>query len=292
MALHKLTENVLPRYFSAQVSDARRFHLRLDKLIDEPVSTLGGGQEHCRPDYRIDRDGFPYLIIEFVASGQGELVINGTKNDLVPGTVFVYGPGVHHCMESDVFYPLVKYFVVLTGKRAGAWLRMNHLRPGSVVQVTQPDRIRQIWDDLIDFGLGDRTDREACCTRTVQYLIMKLADLMVPARHHARALHTYQRCRQYIEEHALSLTSLKQVAEACHIDPAYLCRLFQRFGRERPLHYAQHIRMNHAMTQLQTTDRLIKDIAHELGFSDPANFTRAFRNWFGVAPNPIRQRAQ
>ncbi len=104
----------------------------------------------------------------------------------------------------------------------------------------------------------------------------------------ARSFATYERCRRHIEEHGTQLTSVREAADACHVDSAYLCRLFKRFGRERPLHYLQHVRMNYAMTQLQTTNRLIKDIAAELRFSDPANFTRTFQRWFGVPPRAIR----
>jgi AraC-like DNA-binding protein len=33
----------------------------------------------------------------------------------------------------------------------------------------------------------------------------------------------------------------------------------------------------------------IKEVAYLLGYSDPANFSRAFRGWFGVAPDVFRQ---
>jgi AraC-like DNA-binding protein len=279
----------LARYFSAQVTDARRFHLRLSKFGKRGIRVVGGGVESCRSDYLIDRAGFPYPILEFVAAGSGRLVMNRRTYDLVPGTLFTYGKGVGHRIQADQHHPMLKYFIVISGRDSIDWLSRHMVPTGSVVQIAQPDRIRQILDDIIDFGLRDRPDREHCCMQALTYLMLKLSDQIVPlSKSGVRSFHTYQRCRNYIEINGLTLRSMREVAVACHVDEAYLCRLFQRFGRERPFHYLQHIRMNHAMTLLQTTDRLIKDIAEELHFEDAANFTRAFRAWFGLPPIAIR----
>lgn len=279
----------MPRYFSAQILSARRFHLRWPRQAGKSVMVLSGGVERCRPDYVIERPGFPHPILEFVAGGAGRLVMNGAIHDLVPGTVFSYGRGLSHRISCDPAAPMVKYFVVFAGAGARAQLRAHGLSPGAVLRVAQPDCVRRIFDDLIDFALGDRVDRETCCVQTAQYLILKIADLVVPAGlRAARAFTTYERCREYIERRGMEVSEIRQVARACHVDEAYLCRLFQRFGRERPSHYLQHLRMNHAAEQLQTTDRLVKDVAADLGFSDPANFTRAFRQWFGVPPRALR----
>lgn len=285
-----MTGDRLGRYFSTQVLDARRFHLRPSEASKGGIHLLGGGYERCRRDYVIDRAGFPFTIVEFVAGGAGQLVMNGKASSLIPGTLFAYGPGIAHRIACDPVHPMDKYFLVLSGRGVAALLRSSQLAPGEVVQLSRPDQIRRILDDVIDFGLSDRGDRGACCLLAFQYLMLKVADMTVPqSKTGARAFHTYQRCRQFMEARGLMVDSLREVAVACHVDEAYLCRLFQRFGRERPSHYLQHIRMNHAMTLLQTTDRLIKQIAEELRFSDTANFTRAFRAWYGVPPKAIRR---
>ena len=39
---------------------------------------------------------------------------------------------------------------------------------------------------------------------------------------------------------------------------------------------------------LEDTDAKITDIAFELGYGDPTNFTHAFRRWAGVSPRIYR----
>lgn len=45
-----------------------------------------------------------------------------------------------------------------------------------------------------------------------------------------------------------------------------------------------------AIQYLQDTRRSIGEITYLLGFSEPSNFTRAFRRWKGISPNEFRRR--
>jgi AraC-like DNA-binding protein len=219
--------------------------------------------------------------------GARRLELNHQSHDLTPGTVFVYGRNVPHRITTDPQTPLVKYFVVLAGAQALRLLHECHLAPGRVVHAAHPEQIQQVFDDLIRLGLGDHGRRVRMSAVAVQYLILKIGDLAAPrspAGSQARA--TYERCRRHIEENFHRIRTLHEVADACHVDLAYLCRLFQRFGRESPFQYLQHLRMNRAAELLQA-GRLVKDAADELGFSDPCNFSRAFQRVFGVPPSRI-----
>lgn len=282
-----------PRYFSSQISDARRFFLDLNPAATRGLVVVSGGVEHCRPDYEINRAGFPHPAVEFVARGAGRLDLNGQSCDLTPGTVFVYGRHVPHRITTDPRSPLVKYFVVLAGAQALRLLREAHLAPGCVVHAAHPEQIQSVFDDLIRLSLGDHARRARMSAVAVQYLLLKIGSLATPhGSPVSQSRATYERCRRYIEEHFHHTRTLQEVAAACHVDLAYLCRLFQRFGRESPFQYLQHLRMNRA-AELLHAGRLVKDAADELGFSDPCNFSRSFQRVFGVPPGRLlrQQRA-
>lgn len=279
-----------PRYFSAQVSQARRFFLDLNPISRRELTVVSGGCEHCLPDYEIKRGGFPFPTIEFVARGTGRLWLRDQEYALLPGTVFVYGRGLPHRIRSDAKNPLVKYFVAFTGPTGRNVTDPFQLVPGRIVCVTHPEQIQQVFDDLIRHGRGDHPDRARMGTVALRYLMMKIGDVAVPYGENAgRAFATYQRCRQFIEEHYAELRGLQEVAAGCHVNLSYLCRLFQRFGRERPFRYLQHLRMNRAAELLQHSGRLVKEVADELGFSDPGNFSRAFQRTFGLPPERLRR---
>jgi len=49
------------------------------------------------------------------------------------------------------------------------------------------------------------------------------------------------------------------------------------------------VRFDTAKQLLQNHSISVTDISGELGYKDPANFTRAFRRWAGVSPRKHRQ---
>src|SRR4051812_35188258 len=54
-----------PAFFSHQIDEARRFFLRLDAPWPEGFNVVCGGSEHCSSQFRIARDDFPYVSVEY-----------------------------------------------------------------------------------------------------------------------------------------------------------------------------------------------------------------------------------
>jgi AraC-like DNA-binding protein len=69
-------------------------------------------------------------------------------------------------------------------------------------------------------------------------------------------------------------------------------RTLQRRLAEEGVSYSAIVdqaRFSRAETLLTGSDARLSDIAHELGYSHPAHFTRAFRRWTGVNPKQYRE---
>jgi AraC-like DNA-binding protein len=286
----KAKKGEAPEFFSQQVAEADWFYLDNYARTRQPLNVVCGGWERCEPDYRIDRLDFPFYSIEFVARGRGVLNISDKKHALRPGNVFSYGPGVPHFISTDVTEPFVKYFVDFTGPKAKTMLRTYSLAPGSVVRISSPDAILRIFDDLIANGnTGSRFSSPICAT-LVQHLMLKIAEtVVVEDKSSTAAFTTYQTCREFIRDNAMNLRTLKQVAGQCRVDEAYLCRLFKRYDDQSPYEYLMRLRMNIAAQRLQKPDVLVKQVAYELGFTDPFHFSRAFKRVFGLSPGAFRQ---
>lgn len=274
-------------YFSHQVADARRFYLRLAPRRGRPLTVISGGWELCRPDYRVRRSGFPHPTLEFVARGRGELLLAGRRVALAPGSVFVYGRRTPHDIRCDPTSPMLKYFVVFAGPESRELLRAGRLLPGAAIRVSEPDRIRDLFDDLIARALDDRPGRERLCAIALSYLITRIATRAAPEPSDHGSREAYLRCRALIEARAADLRRITDLAAAGHVSVGHLCRLFRKFGRQSPMAYLRHLRMNLAAERILTGRAPIKTIAAELGYADPHNFTRAFRRAFGVAPTAL-----
>jgi AraC-like DNA-binding protein len=82
--------------------------------------------------------------------------------------------------------------------------------------------------------------------------------------------------------------SARQVAEALHLS----VRSLQRKLAEKGASFAQLLedtRRELARQYVGNSRLSVGEITYLLGFSDPANFTRAFRRWTGQSPSAFRQ---
>jgi AraC-like DNA-binding protein len=278
-----------PEFFSCQVLKANRFYLDTRSQKHQPLKVVCGGCEHCHPEYRIDRSDFPFYSIEFVAKGKGMVSLRNSQHALFAGRAFSYGPGIAYLMTTKADVPLVKYFVDFTGPDALKILRKFGPALGSVVQVSAPDAIIRIFDDLIRTGQTGSSYSPLICAAILQQLIFKIAETSVIEKTRSTAaFYTYQKCRELIQKNCLALRSLENIADQCHINSAYLCRLFKRFDSQSPYQYLMQMKMNLAAQRFQSQNSSVKEVAMEFGFSDPFHFSRVFKRIFGISPSTFR----
>ena len=279
-----------PEFFSLQVREATRFYLDLAPAATTALAVVSGGCERCAPDYAIHRPSFPYYSIEFVARGRGQLRLGRTEFPLSPGIVFTYGPGISQDIATHAGDPLTKYFVDFTGTRAEGLLQQFAPALGTAGRVAAPGEIQEIFDKLIADGQRATRFSAPLCAALVEYLVLKIAESQTPAdAAQTPAFATYERCRQHIHAHCARLKTLSDAARQCHVDPAYLCRLFRRYARQTPYQFLMRLKMNLAADRLQDSGVLVKKVAAELGFDDPFHFSRAFKQMFGVSPEAFRR---
>jgi len=275
-----------PAFFSRQISEAQRFYLRLNGPWTEGFNVVCGGSEHCASNYRVARDDFPYVGLEFVAAGEGSLTMNGQTFSLMTGAIFAYGPGVAHDLRCRPEKPMTKYFVDFAGSQVLRRMVRPCPRPGEIVQSSAPEQIAEIFEHLINASRRDTPFRERMCRTICDYLLLRIAESAVPLGTIGTIpFDTFQRCRQWIEHHYRDVQSLEQIATECRVDESYMCRLFKRYAHQSPWQYILQLKMRDAAQRLQESSTArVADVAYALGFSDPFQFSRTFRRVYGISP--------
>ena len=279
-----------PGFFSAQVSSARRFYLDLNPAPEVPLAVVSGGWEQCHPDYFIQRRTFAFYSLEFVLRGQGRVNLRGRSYDLNPGTLFSYGPGVRHDIAAGGRDPLVKYFVDFSGPEATPLLRTCQLAPGNISRVFLIGEVQTFFDELIRSGIKGSRFAPDLCAGLLKCLALKIAESRSPLGGAGKlSFATFQVCQQHIQEHFLELKTQAQIARQCHVHRVYLCRLFQRYNHQSPYQYLMRLKMNHAAERLREPGAMVKQVAEQVGFTDPFHFSRAFKAVLGLSPKAFCQ---
>lgn len=89
--------------------------------------------------------------------------------------------------------------------------------------------------------------------------------------------------RQQIEATLPQGAHLSDVAERLHISPGALRSRLRHYGVTYSVLLDQY-RRTRAKRALRQGQYSIAEVAHQLGFSHPPAFNRAFKRWFGVSP--------
>jgi AraC-like DNA-binding protein len=130
-----------------------------------------------------------------------------------------------------------------------------------------------------------RRDSAELCAKLLECLTMRIAGAQAPLEgSETIAYMTYLHCHRFIENNSLRLRSLEQIASECHVNNAYLCRLFRRYDSQSPYQYLLRLKMNQAAERLQQPGALVKQVAADSGFADPFHFSRVFASVFGLSP--------
>jgi AraC-like DNA-binding protein len=274
-----------PDFFSSDVVKARRFYLDLNPSRARPLVVVCGGVEQSTPAYSIQRGTFPFYSLEYVARGEGEVVLNGRRYPLQAGSVFSYGPGVPHRITGSAHHPLIKYFVDFSGRRAAQLLASCGLTAGRISQVFPPQALAALFEEMIEGGIRLGPKAGNLCAGLLECLALKLQSARAPTEGaDTPAFRTYQHCRGHIEQHYLRLRTLAGISAECHVTSAHLCRLFGRYDHQSPYQYLLRLKMSAAAARLGQPDALVKQVAEEVGFPDPYHFSRVFKSVLGVSP--------
>lgn len=83
--------------------------------------------------------------------------------------------------------------------------------------------------------------------------------------------------------------TLDQIADSIHLTSRTLIRKLQRENGTYK-NILESLRRNYAEHLLKDARLKVADVAEILGYREPANFSRAFRRWYGVSPVAWRRR--
>jgi AraC-like DNA-binding protein len=99
-----------------------------------------------------------------------------------------------------------------------------------------------------------------------------------------------EQARQLLESAGEAPLEAAALARAVGLSSKHLGRAFKRRFGLPPVQYRRHWSMQHAAILIRSTNLPLQDIAEQLGFQDPAYFSRVFRSVHGSSPQHYRHR--
>ena len=274
---------------SKQVTEARYFSFKdRDGPSRVPVNIFFGGLEHCRPDYLINRRGFPVFLMEYVVDGGGRLILDGTEQVLRKGAFYFYGPEIPCKIMTDPDRPLVKYFFAFRCDPPGLQERYRLSR-----LFFAPGRAGGLVGDLVHMlfregcAPGEGSWR-ICCYYLDVILLKSVQSRQAEQFNRQRAWEVFNQVKELIEDNYLELGRMEDIARASGLDASYISRLFKRYYHMTPYNFLLKNKMEHALDILRQGSATVQETALRVGFEDPFHFSRVFKRFKGISPSHVR----
>lgn len=103
------------------------------------------------------------------------------------------------------------------------------------------------------------------------------------------AWETIEHSLDFIEEHLSEEISTEELANTVSLSTFYFQRLFKRLVKKPVQEYVKLRRLAKVIENLRNPEQRILDVALDYGFSSHANFTRAFKETYGISPKEYRK---
>lgn len=265
-------------------------------LLHQLLATDIGWFPKAKYHYRARPNGAPEHILKLCVDGEGWLEINGRHEIIKKNQAFLIPRNVPHIYGSSERDPWSVHWVHFVGTLSDFF---PHLLPdGKFVISVDPQTTREMEDlfrESYKMFLGSFVwKRMVYVTQTLHLILGKL---FFNNSSFSPVLRTSQfrnldGTLDYLSNNIDKNISLKEMADQAKLSPSHFSRRFKEQTGFSPIDYFIHLKMQHAAMLLSFSDKNVKEISFELGYSDPYYFSRIFKRVIGYSPSVFRNLPQ
>jgi AraC-like DNA-binding protein/quercetin dioxygenase-like cupin family protein len=266
-----------------------------------------------------------FYALYIVSGGRGIHVISGHPYHVARGDVYIALPGSYHayrdfenlradcfCFTIDLFgAPELEALRALSGlwslqvdtatpnELSGEAVRRHRLHLAPERHAAIEAMVRELWSEAERAPTNPAVARILLPALFFRLLVTLARDHEATgeirtsghtpgaAGHDAGLAAVLRLC----ETHFAEPLSVPQLAATMFLSPGRFSEVFSQYMGVAPATYLRRLRLERAQTLLRTSRHLpAATIATQVGFNNPAQFSRAFRAAFGVTPSEYRSR--
>lgn len=94
-----------------------------------------------------------------------------------------------------------------------------------------------------------------------------------------------ERTKEYMDIHFNEEITMEQLASIAELSPKYYMDIFKKTYGQSAMEYLTQVRMSKAKQLMLGSDRILKEVAHAVGYKDEFYFSRKFKKEFGLSPS-------
>ena len=228
----------------------------------------------------------------YVASGKAHFYIKGQDIVVTSGNMVLFQPKQEmHYAYFGKDKPEV-YWVHFTGSSVRAILRKHDIPlDNNVFYAGNSPTYAYLFKEMI-------TELQTCRVGYEELLSMYLQQVFVlvqRSRMEKRPTVSSQIqgeigiARRYFQEHYNEDINIEEYALSRNMSVSWFLRNFKQVTGKSPMQYILNIRINNAVSLLESTNYNVTEISTIIGYDNPLYFSRIFKKQRGVSPSDYRK---
>ncbi len=248
-----------------------------------PFELILAGITYPDPSYSVSRKCSNVCIIEYITSGEGRVICNGTSYNIKTGDTYILTQGSEHIYYSNKNDPWEKKWMNVAGPLCESLLELYGI--SGMIHFTNCN-IGELFDEFFEFcekqaNLEFLNDFAAV---TFHRMVQKLAE-----NSEKKIVSTAEKAKAYIDRNIYAKINAETVAEKFGFSVSHLGRLFKQEYGVTVYSYILEQKLNVAERILRNSNVSSNKIADMLGFTDEHYFCNIFKRKRGTTPGRFRR---
>lgn len=227
----------------------------------------------------------------YISEGEGTLLDGKGKRAVSAGTVVLLRPGLRHSLRAKNGSAWVEHDVDFNGPELTATVRGLFPEDGHVILHTGlNDEVVSLMDSAVECTASGREYAGPLFTAIVNHLLV-LTRFLSGRREGSdgKVQEAVRYAKAFLRDHLAAKVDLQRLADDLGMSYSWFRRVFREHTGTAPAQYLQALRIDRSKDLLLNTDKPVKAISAECGFTTPEYFCNVFRASTGSSPLSFRE---
>lgn len=231
------------------------------------------GEEHCATNFRAGPTSRQYYLLHFVFSGRGKFFTGNNIYPVSKGQIFVMHPFevVHYHAE-----PTDPWYYSWVGFEMS--IEVPELDNNSILDIPQAEHLFNLMKNVDQIG----AQKELYLCGKIYELLSMIDQPKVLKK--SKTDDYVKKAKQFIDINYMHSITVDQIASDLNINRSYFSTIFRKHVGKSPQQYLMDVRLENAAELVSNHNYSISDAAMSSGYTDIFNFSKMFKQKFGISP--------
>lgn len=248
-----------------------RYILLTNKHLGD-INPMECGEEDCAPDFHTGPTSRQYYLLHFIFKGSGAFTVNDKEYRLSKGQIFILHP-----------YEITKYRADPDDPWHYCWIGFETTLDIPLLKdnyLLDFPKAEHIFRALKDSDMIDREKEYYICGKIFELFSM----LQQKPYSKSKASEYIIKAKNYIDTNYVNPITIEQLANDLNINRSYFSTAFRKHLGRSPQQYLVDVRLDKAAELIANYGYSISAAAMSSGYTDIFNFSKMFKQKFGVSP--------